>query len=74
MSDMILDINMVPGAIFSRTKTEKVKFHEENGAFILTPVEGKEKSFDCLIGMFSDGKLSIDKYLKEKQLEKEFED
>jgi len=73
MSDMVLDVNMVPEAIFSHIKTEKVRFHEENGTFILTPVTGNEKTFDHLIGMFSDGKLSIDGYLKEKQLEKELE-
>ena len=68
MSDIILDINMVPEVIFSRIKTKKVKLHEENGVLILTPVSEKEKSFDRLTGMFSDGKLSIDNYLKEKQL------
>jgi hypothetical protein len=73
MSDMVLDINMVSETIFSHIKTEKVKFHEENGTFILTPVTGKEKTFDHLIGMFSDGKLSIDGFLKEKRLEKELE-
>ena len=73
MSDIILDINMVPEVIFSRIKTKKVKLQEENGVFILTPVIEKEKSFDSLTGMFSDGKLSIDNYLKEKQLDKELE-
>ena len=73
MSDMILDINMVPETIFSRIKTKKVKLHEENGALVLTPVSEDEKSFDRLIGMFSDGKLSIDNYLNEKQMEKELE-
>jgi len=73
MSDMVLDINMVPEAIFSHIKTEKVKFHEENGSFVLTPIKEEEKTFDHLIGMFSDGKLSIDGYLKEKEMEKELE-
>ena len=73
MADVILDINMIPKAIFSRTRTEKVKFQEENGSFVLTPILEKEKSFDHLVGMFSDGKLSIDNYLKEKYLEKELE-
>ena len=73
MTDLILDINMLPKAILSRTKAKEVKFHEENGSFVLTPVTEKEKSFDHLIGMFSDGKLSIDNYLKEKRLEKELE-
>jgi hypothetical protein len=74
MSDMVLDVNMVPEVIFSHIKTDKVKFHEENGTFILTPVIEKEKTFERLIGMFSDGKLSIDGYLKQKQKEKELED
>jgi hypothetical protein len=43
MSDMVLDINMVPETIFSRIKTEKVKFHEENGSILLTPVEKELK-------------------------------
>jgi len=73
MSDMVLDIKMIPEAIFSHIKTEKVKFHEENGTLVLTPLIVKEKTYDHLIGMFSDGKLSIDGYLKEKQLEKELE-
>ena len=73
MADVILDINMVPEAIFSRTKTEKVRFYEENGSFILIPILEKEKSFDHLIGMFPDGKLTIDNYLKEKRLDKELE-
>jgi len=73
MSDMVLDVNMVPEAIFSHIKTDKVKFHENNGSFVLTPIIEKEKTFDHLIGMFSDGKLSIDGYLKQKQQEKELE-
>jgi hypothetical protein len=70
---MVLDVNMVPEAIFSHIKTDKVKFHENNGSFVLTPVIEKEKTFDNLIGMFPDGKLSIDGYLKQKQQEKELE-
>jgi hypothetical protein len=70
---MILDISMLPETLFSRIKTEKVKFHEENGAFIVTPIVEERKSFDSLIGMFSDGKLSIDNHLKQKQLDKELE-
>ena len=72
MSDMVLDINVLPKTLFSRTKAEKVLFHEENGIFTLTPVI-EEKSFERLIGMFPDGKLSINNYLNEKQLEKALE-
>ena len=73
MSDVVLDINILPKTLFSRIKAEKVLFHEENGVFTLTPVLEDEKSFEGLIGMFSDGKLTIDNYLKEKQLEKALE-
>ena len=74
MSDMILDIGMLPETLFSHIKTEKVKFHEENGSFILTPlVAENEKTFDPLIGMFSDGKLSIDNFLAQKRLDMELE-
>jgi hypothetical protein len=73
MTDTVLDISMVPDALFSRIKTGRVKIHEENGAFVLIPITDEEKTFDRLIGMFSDGKLSIDGYLKEKHIEKELE-
>jgi len=73
MADMVLDITRVPEVILSRIKTEKVNLHEENGSIILTPIADKGKSFDRLAGMFSDGKLSIDAYLKEKHLDKELE-
>ena len=73
MADMIVDLNMIPETIFSRIKTERVKVHEENGTFILTPLQEKEKTFDHLIGMFSDGKLTINNFLKERQLEKGLE-
>jgi len=37
-------------------------------------IEYEEKPrFDHLIGMFSDGKISIDDFLEEKQQEKELE-
>jgi hypothetical protein len=68
-----MDISRLPETLFSRIKTEKVKLHEENGTFMVTPIAEEQKSFDNLIGMFSDGKLSIDNYLKQKQLDKELE-
>jgi hypothetical protein len=30
-------------------------------------------NFDVLFGMFSDGKISTEEYMKEKQMEKELE-
>jgi len=73
MSDMVLDIQTLPEMIFSRISAKKVNFHEENGLIILTPVIEKKQNFDVLFGMFSDGKLSSEDYMKEKQFEKELE-
>jgi len=73
MSDMILDVGILPEPLFSHIKTEKVKFHEENGSFILTPLVENEETFDNLIGMYSDGRLSIDNFLSQKRLDTELE-
>jgi hypothetical protein len=70
---MIMDVSMLPETLFARIKTERVKLHEENGTFIVTPIVEERKSFDRLIGMFSDGKLSIDNHLKQKELDKDLE-
>jgi len=73
MTDMVLDIQTLPEMIFSRISAEKVRMHEENGSLILTPVIEKKQNFNALFGMFSDGKISTEEYMKEKQIEKELE-
>jgi hypothetical protein len=73
MSDMVLDVQTLPEMIFSKISTEKVKFHEENGSIVLTPIIEKKRNFDVLFGMFSDGRISTEEYMKEKQMEKELE-
>jgi hypothetical protein len=73
MAEMVLDIQALPETIFSKILTKKVKFFEENGTITLTPFSEEKPRFDHLIGMFSDGKISIDDFLEEKQVEKELE-
>jgi hypothetical protein len=73
MIEMILDIQALPETIFSRIPTKKVKFYEDNGTITLTPFSEERPRFDHLIGMFSDGKISIDDFLEEKQQEKKLE-
>jgi virulence-associated protein VagC len=73
MADMILDVQTLTEKIFSRIHTEKVRIHEENGSIILTPVIEMKQNFDILFGMFSDGKISTEEYMKEKKIEKELE-
>jgi hypothetical protein len=69
MTEMVLDIQELPETIFSKISTRKVKFYEENGTITLTPFSEEKSRFDHLIGMFSDGKISIDDFLEEKQRE-----
>jgi len=73
MSDMVLDVQILPEMIFSKISTEKVRIHEENGSIVLTPIIEKKQNFDVLFGMFSDGRISTEDYMKEKQIEKELE-
>ena len=73
MTDMILDVQTLPKEVFSRISAAKVRIHEENGSIILTPINDEKQNFDVLFGMFSDGKISTDEYIKEKRLEKELE-
>jgi virulence-associated protein VagC len=73
MMEMVLDIQTLPEEIFSRIPTKKVKVYEENGTITLTPFSEEKLRFDHLIGIFSDGRISIDDFLEEKQREKELE-
>jgi hypothetical protein len=75
MMDMVLDAQTLPEPIFSRIHTPKVKVHEENGIITLIPIPIKmeKTNIDKFIGMFSDGKISIDDFLEEKQQEKKLE-
>jgi len=73
MSDIVLDVQTLPEVIFSKTSADKVNFHEENGVIILTPIVEKKHDFEDLFGLFSDGRISTEEYMREKQLEKELE-
>jgi hypothetical protein len=73
MVESVLEVRKLPETVFSRITTEKVRVFEENGTITLTPIYEKKPHFDHLIGMFSDGKISVDDFLKEKQYEKELE-
>jgi len=73
MTEMVLDIQALPETVFSRISSKKVKFYEENGTITLKPFPEEKPRFDHLIGMFSDGKISINDFLEEKQQEKELE-
>jgi len=73
MTEMVLDIQALPETVFSRISSRKVKFFEENGTITLRPFSEEKPCFEHLVGLFSDGKISIDDFLEEKQQEKELE-
>jgi virulence-associated protein VagC len=72
MESVIIDREILPEPIFSFIHSEKIKIFEENGNIILTPVKRKPDVND-LFGMFNDGKLSSEDFIKQKAVEKEME-
>jgi hypothetical protein len=71
--DMVLDVQALPETVFLRIHTSKVKVHEEDGIITLIPVKMERANIDSFIGMFSDGKLSSEKFIQNKKYEKELE-
>ena len=51
--------------------SEKIKIVEENGNIILSPVKEKP-NLNELVGMFSDGKLSAEKFIEQKKFENNY--
>ena len=72
MIEIVLDTRTLPEPIDRMIHTKKVKIREADGDFVITPIQ--ESSEMCpLLGMFSDGKISTDKFLTQKQVEKKLE-
>jgi hypothetical protein len=74
MESVILDRKTLSETIFSYIRSEKIRLTEEkNGTIVLSPVSGKYSILEKSFGMFSDGKLSSENFIKGKKLEKELE-
>ena len=73
MLEVVIDRQKFPEPISSYINSEKVRVYEENGIITLTPILEEKPRFDHLIGMFSDGKISVDDFLEEKKQEMELE-
>ena len=72
MSEMILYTNTLPKPLLQLIPTEKVKIREVNGEIRLTPIN--ETGTDCpILGMYSDGKLTVDTLLKQRLKDMELE-
>jgi len=72
MLEAVIDRQMLPEPIFSYINSEKIRIFEENGNIILSPYE-KKPNINELFGMFNDGKLSSEDFIRQKSIEMEIE-
>ena len=72
MVEMVLQTNKLPEPIFRLIHAEQVKVREANGEIHLIPINDtrKDKSILPILGMYADGKLTVDGYLSRKRKEK----
>lgn len=77
MTDMIINVKTLPEQLHRRIRSERVRFCENNGVITLTPIEEPDtdiwNGLDELRSIFSDGRMSTDKYIAQKQIDKEME-
>jgi hypothetical protein len=72
MAEMVLNARTLPEPLFKMIATEKVKVRESHGEIRLIPI--RETDVDCpLLGMFADGKISVEKHIANKLTEKGLE-
>jgi hypothetical protein len=73
MDSIVIDRQILPEPLFSYIHSEKIRIFEENCNIILSPIVEKYSIIEQAFGMFSDGKLSSEEFIKEKEIEKELE-
>ena len=75
MSEMILYSSTLPMPIFQLISTEKIKVRKDKGEIRLIPiVESEKTASNCpFLGMYTDGKLTVDGFLERKRADKELE-
>ena len=73
MESIVIDREALPKTIISYIHSEKIRLVEENGTITLSPVFDKYAILEKSFGMFSDGKLSSEQFIKAKEVEKELE-
>jgi hypothetical protein len=73
LETLIIDREILPELIISYIHSRKIKLIKENGNIILSPVDEKYAILEKSLGMFSNGKLSSERFMKEKEIEKELE-
>ncbi|MDR2717191.1 MAG: hypothetical protein LBB89_03885 [Treponema sp.] len=72
MQSMVIDRQILPEPIISYIHSEKIRMFEEDGNIVLSPLK-INPNVNELFGMFNDGKLSSEDFIREKTFEKEME-
>jgi len=72
MESLVIDRKILPEPILSCIQSEKIRIFEENGNIVLSPIKNKP-NVNELFGMFNDGKMSSNDFIKQKAIEKEME-
>ena len=73
MNEIILNTNILPEPLLRMIKSERVKVRQVDGVVSLCPVQEQRDGLDQLFGLFSDGPMSVDKFMAEKRAEKDLE-
>jgi len=72
MAEMVIGTKALPEPLLRLIHTGKAKVLEANGEVRLVPIA--EKGAGCpFFGMFADGKISSERFIAEKNREKELE-
>ena len=71
MRDMILNTNILPEPLFKLIHSPQMRVRETDKGIIIMPFENNQSltAIKKARGMYTDGKLSVDKFLAEKHAE-----
>jgi hypothetical protein len=72
MTELVLETNTLPEPLIRLIHAEKVKVRKAHGEVRLTPVT-PAKEYCPFWGMLTDGRLTSEKFMADKRLEKELE-
>ena len=77
MEDTIINVNTLPETIHRRLLSKRVRVREENGIVLLIPIQDSSDdvwaAVEQLQEMFADSSISTERYVAQKQIDKELE-
>jgi hypothetical protein len=75
VAELVLQARTLPEPLFRLIPTDKIKIRQSNGEIHLIPFEDSAKSQSILpiLGMYTDGKLTVDGFLERSRADKELE-